>query len=204
MDGFASQNRYIAEMISVNPGKSTLGTLNGLKRNVTRAIPRKHVLDNRRSERGLLSFILPKSEVGIFGSAILFLLRICYAVSIIAFESLAVDTIFASTGIDSALISVFCLLLAASVAFGFFERITLLLPTVILSLAAITSPTFQSGLVPAALSIAGMAIMVFGSGWFSADALMRRMIIKKRNRKEIPAKALEDLTLPLVNSIDSL
>lgn len=166
-------------VLSVNPGRSTLGHLNALEAfGANVRMPRVAVLNERHDAEessSLAGILFPVKQMNLAGSIILLIVRITFAVFLIHGG-------IADLAGSSAVWGWSQIALGAFVAMGLLTRALMVVPAVAFAMLAAASPELLAAAEPAAFALVSVLLLVVGSGWLSADALIR-VAIRRHNAK---------------------
>lgn len=172
-------------VLSVNPGKSTLGHLNALESfGANVHMPRVAMLGENGVGSGvvpsLTGILFPVKKMNLGVSMLLLVIRLAFAALLVhdgisALMSSSVETMWAVAEIA----------LGAFAAFGLLTRAVMVVPAIAFGMLAAAAPDFMSALEPGACSLVSALLIVVGAGWLSSDALIRVAIRRSARRRRV-------------------
>lgn len=181
-----STSNATLKVLSVNPGRSTLGHMNALEAfGASVRMPRARMLADDATAPSLAGILFPVKKMNLSGSVVLLAVRI-------GFASLLMAGGFSIIGSPMTVWGVLELVLAAFVAVGFMTRALMVVPAIVFGMLAGHAPGTAEAVLPALCSLVSVLLMIFGSGWLSVDALIRVAIRRHnaRNRGKMPHRNL--------------
>lgn len=171
-------------VLSVNPGRSTLGHLNALEQfGANVRVPRRQVLESGASGRipSLAAILFPVKKMNLGVSSVLVVVRLLFA-AMLVIDGIA---LLGGAGV-SQLCGVAEMALAAFVASGFLVRALMVIPAIAFAMLASAAPDLSAAVAPAAYSAVSAVLLFAGGGWFSVDALirvaLRKAALRRRDR----------------------
>lgn len=189
---YAPSHTYSAthggNVVSVNPGRMTLGNLNALTDNgFANVMPRVSVLSETHhsgSVPSLAAILFPVKQMNAVGSVVLLLVRLAFA-AMLVYGGLMTLTEGVSTigSLSTNLWGAIQLALGFFVATGFLTRIVMILPAITFGMLALSAADFATALQPMAFSLVSILLLMLGSGWLSADSLIRVALRRSHKRR---------------------